>query len=57
MARQWFIPGLDALFQGGMIDEDGTEEYFVPTVGQINEDQSAVVLTDSILSILKRRRR
>lgn len=40
MARQWFIPGIDALFQGGMIDEDGTEEWFVPGVGMINEDQT-----------------
>ena len=41
MARQWFIPGIDSLFQGGMIDEDGEEEYFVPGVGMINEDQAA----------------
>ena len=41
MARQWFMPGVDALFQGGMIDEDGTEEYFVPVVGYLNEDQAA----------------
>ena len=41
MARQWFVPGIDALFQGGMIDEDGTEEWFVPGVGMINEDQAA----------------
>ncbi len=53
MARQWFLPSPD----GGMIDEDGTEEYFVPDVGQINEDQSAVVLTDSLIAIFKRRRR
>lgn len=39
MARQWFIPGIDTLFQGGMVDEDGEEEYFVPGVGMINEDQ------------------
>ncbi len=37
MARQWFMPGVDALFQGGMIDEDGTREYFVPGVGFLNE--------------------
>ena len=35
MARQWFLPG------GGMIDEDGVEEYFVPSVGYLNEDQAA----------------
>lgn len=43
MARQWFVPGIDSLFQGGMIDEDGTEEYFVPDVGMINEDQAVAV--------------
>ena len=43
MARQWFMPGIDALFRGGMIDEDGTEEYFVPSVGYLNEDQAAAV--------------
>ncbi len=37
MARQWFIPGIDALFRGGMIDEDGAKEYFVPGVGMLNE--------------------
>ena len=36
MARQWFLPSPE----GGQIDEDGTEEYFVPSVGQINEDQA-----------------
>ncbi len=36
MARQWFLPSPG----GGMIDEDGAEEYFVPTVGMINEDQA-----------------
>ncbi len=41
MARQWFIPGINSLFQGGMIDEDGEEEWFVPSVGMINEDQAA----------------
>lgn len=41
MARQWFMPGIGGIFQGGMIDEDGTEEYFVPDVGMINEDQAA----------------
>ena len=53
MARQWFLPSP----QGGQIDEDDTEEYFVPTVGQINEDQSVVILTDSLIAIFKRRRR
>ncbi len=38
MARQWFLPSPG----GGMIDEDGAEEYFVPTVGYLNEDQAAV---------------
>ncbi len=41
--RQWFMPGIDALFRGGMIDEDGTEEYFVPRAGMLNEDQAAAV--------------
>ena len=41
--RQWFIPSAGTLFRGGMIDEEGTEEYFVPGVGMINEDQVAVV--------------
>ncbi len=42
MARQWFMPGVDELSRGGMIDEDGTEEYFVPRVGYLNEDQATV---------------
>lgn len=37
MARQWFVP----LELGAMIDEDETEEWFVPSLGQINEDQAA----------------
>jgi len=37
MARQWFLP------DGGMIDEDGVEEYFVSNVGMLNEDQAAAV--------------
>ncbi len=62
MARQWFIPiafnnqGHD----GGMIDEDGEEEYFVPTVGVINEDQAAAVAGDGLMAgiaLLRRRRR
>ena len=57
MARQWFMPGVDALHRGGMIDEDGTEEYFVPEVGYLNEDQSAVVITANLVAIYKRRRR
>ena len=55
MARQWFIPG------HGQIDEDGEEEYFVPSVGVINEDQAAVVGGASGimagLALLRRRRR
>lgn len=43
MARQWFVPPVDSIFRGGMIDEDGTKEYFLPDVGQINEDQAAAV--------------
>ena len=27
---------------GVMIDEDGTEEYFIPALGMFNEDQPAV---------------
>ncbi len=41
MARQWFMPGIGFPFQGGMIDEDGVDEYFVPSVGILNEDQAA----------------
>ena len=40
MARQWLIPGNGLPFSGGMIDEDGVEEWFVPSVGFINEDQA-----------------
>ncbi len=47
MAAQWFIPGIDALFQGGMIDEDGEDEWFVPGVGMINEDQAAAAPADT----------
>ncbi len=56
MARQWFLPNP----RGGMIDEDGEEEYFVPDVGMINEDQAAAVAGDGILvgiALLRRRRR
>ncbi len=54
MARQWFLPSPG----GGMIDEDGAEEYFVPTVGMINEDQGVVAAAaDSIFPIIWRRRR
>ncbi len=35
MARQVFIP------DHGMMDEEGTEEIFVPGVGMLNEDQAA----------------
>ncbi len=28
---------------GVMIDEEGTEEYFIPALGMINEDQAAAV--------------
>ena len=48
MARQWFIPGIDALFQGGMIDEDGTEEYFVPRVGMLNENTLVVFISANL---------
>ena len=48
MARQWFIPGPN----GGMIDEDGTEEYFVPGVGMLNEDQAvSVAFTSANLTL------
>lgn len=52
MARQWFIPGFDMLFQGGMIDEDGAEEYFVPGVGMINEDQAIAPVGGRVMSSL-----
>ncbi len=48
MARQWFMPGVDALFQGGMIDEDGTREYFVPGVGYLNEATVLVFTSDNL---------
>ena len=41
MARQWFIPGGVMPLSGVMIDEDGTEEYFIPALGMFNEDQAA----------------
>ena len=41
MARQWFIPGSVMPLSGVMIDEDGTEEYFIPALGMFNEDQAA----------------
>ncbi len=40
MARQWFIPGGVMPLSGVMIDEDGEEEYFIPALGMINEDQA-----------------
>ena len=43
MARQWFIPGGVMPLSGVMIDEEGTEEYFIPALGMINEDQAAAV--------------
>ena len=50
--RQWFMPGIDAIFRGGMIDEEGTEEYFVPAVGMINEDQAAAAVSGRVMSSL-----
>ena len=42
MARQWFIPASSVMpYRGVMIDEDGTEEYFIPALGMFNEDQAA----------------
>ncbi len=41
MARQWMIPG------GGVIDEDGTEEYFVPGLGVVAEDQAAAAAAET----------
>jgi len=35
--RQWIIPG------DGAIHEEGTEEYIIPGVGPISEDQEAAV--------------
>ena len=43
MARQWFIPSGVMPLSGVMIDEDGTEEYFIPALGMFNEDQAAAV--------------
>lgn len=40
MARQWFIPSGVMPVPGVMIDEDGTEEYFIPALGMFNEDQA-----------------
>ena len=51
MARQWFMPGIDALHRGGMIDEDGTEEYFVPVVGMLNEATLSAAFTSSNLAL------
>ncbi len=50
MARQWFIPGIDSLFQGGMIDEEGIEEWFVPSVGMINEDQAVATAINLVMA-------
>ncbi len=41
MARQFFIPAGVMPLSGVMIDEDGTEEYFIPALGMFNEDQAA----------------
>ena len=41
MARQWFIPSGVMPLSGVMIEEDGTEEYFIPALGMFNEDQAA----------------
>lgn len=49
MARQWFIPSGVMPLSGVMIDEDGTEEYFIPALGMFNEDQAAAVTNRLLL--------
>ena len=41
MAAQWFIPSGAMPLSGVMVDEDGTDEYFIPGLGMFNEDQAA----------------
>ncbi len=41
MAAQWFVPGDFMPVAGGMVDEDGTDEYFIPGLGMFNENQAA----------------
>ena len=43
MASQWFVP-VGGIFPmvSVMIDEDGTDEFFIPGIGMINEDQAAI---------------
>ena len=52
MARQWFIPG-DSISEGMMIDEDGTEEFHLPSMFTlINEDQAAAAAGNPLASSL-----
>ena len=60
MARQWFVPGGVMPIAGVMIDEDGTEEFFIPALGMFNEDQAAVVAGVDVspyIPVFRRRRR
>lgn len=42
MARQWINP------DGWVVDEDGTEEYLLPSGSVLNEDQAAAPATTSL---------
>ena len=46
MAAQWFIPGGVMPISSVMIDEDGTDEYFIPALGMFNENQPAAEVVD-----------
>jgi hypothetical protein len=46
MARQWFLP------EFGTINEDGTDEYFLPGLGMIDNDQTPPA-TDLVIDDLE----
>lgn len=50
MARQWQTPlgPFGAYYGGGIVNEDGTEEYQTPGGGILNEDQSAANFTPDV---------
>jgi hypothetical protein len=46
MAKQWFLPGI------GMVGEDGTDEFFIPGYGMLDNAET-VPATDLVINNLE----
>ena len=46
MAEEWFVPSGVMPMSGGLINENDEDEWFVPGLGLINEDQAAAAAAD-----------